>query len=84
MAEKTQAKQRLSLRKSAVRSGPLAAREHGHEGEDDAVDQHGIQRVQRAHGHGERIGQAVGAEQVGGQRHAHETQNIGPSECRRR
>jgi hypothetical protein len=57
---------------------------HGNEGEDDAVDDHRIQRVQRAHGHGERIGQAVGAEQVGGQRHPHEAQNIARQARRRR
>ena len=64
----------LEEQRGALRAA--GGREHGHEGEHDAVDEHRIQRVQRAHGHGQRIGQAVRAEQIGGQRHPHETQNI--------
>ena len=65
MSRETQTKTRVSLRKRAVRSAPCRGGEHGDEGKDDAVDQDGVERVERAHGDGQGIGMAVGAEQVG-------------------
>ena len=38
--------------------------------------QHRVQSVQGTHGHGQRIGAAMGAQQVGGERHAHEAEEI--------
>ena len=55
---------------------PLRGRKQRDESEDDAVDQHRIQSVQRAHRNGQGIGRAVRAQQVCDQRHPADAQHV--------
>ena len=50
--------------------------QHGNKCEHDAVDDHRIQGIDGAHGDGEGIGAAMGAEQVRRERHAQEAEQV--------
>ena len=54
----------------------LCRGEHGDEGEDNAVDQHRIEGIERAQRHRKRICAAVGAEQIGHDRDARDAQQV--------
>ncbi len=60
---------------------PASRGQHGDKGEHDAVDDHRIQRIDGAHGDGQRIGAGMCAQQVRRQRHAQEAQQIAGDEA---
>ena len=69
-----EAARQLEKQSGALRT--LGGREHGDKSKDDAVDQHRIEGIERAHGDGQRIGVTVRTQQVGDQRHADDTEHI--------
>ena len=81
-SENSQANNLVQLQEQGGAIGALPRGEHGHEGEDHGVDEHGIQRVQRAHGHGQGIRLRVRAQQVGSQGHAYEADDVAGDDAR--